>query len=335
MAGRKLDPIDRQILAELQADGRMTNVELAKPGRHFRAALPAPRADAGGGGLHPGLSRRHRRARTGVRGAGLRHGAACTSQAEADLSAFEARCRAWPLVRECHMLNGEIDFILKCVAPDLSTFQSFLTEQLTAAPNIVASVKTSLVIRCAKDEPRCRSTSTRLGRGRATEAAPVTPPGRSPRSAGRSPPRRRAWCGGRKRTARGPSRCRPRPFRLADAGGPQPVEPEARQVEAAAGRRRRWRRSGRARDRRRRIVRRTRADLVGALADRRADHGADARPVRAPSRSIAASVASSTPSSAPRQPAWAAPITPASGSANSTGAQSAVSTASARPGRSP
>ena len=73
-------------------------------------------------------------------------------QAEADLIAFEDRCRAWPLVRECHMLNGEIDFLLKCVAPDLSTFQSFLTGQLTAAPN-VASVKTSLVIRAAKDEP--------------------------------------------------------------------------------------------------------------------------------------------------------------------------------------
>jgi DNA-binding Lrp family transcriptional regulator len=74
------------------------------------------------------------------------------SQAEADLSKFEKRCREWPLVRECHMLNGEVDFILKCVAPDLSTFQSFLTEQLTAADN-VASVKTSLVIRGAKDEP--------------------------------------------------------------------------------------------------------------------------------------------------------------------------------------
>ena len=74
------------------------------------------------------------------------------SQAEVDLSAFEQRCREWPLVRECHMLNGEIDFILKCVAPDLSTFQTFLTEGLTSAAN-VASVKTSLVIRCAKDEP--------------------------------------------------------------------------------------------------------------------------------------------------------------------------------------
>ena len=74
------------------------------------------------------------------------------SQAEADLTAFEDRCRKWSLVRECDMLNGEVDFILKCVAPDLSTFQRFLTEELTAAPN-VASVKTSLVIRDAKDEP--------------------------------------------------------------------------------------------------------------------------------------------------------------------------------------
>ena len=73
------------------------------------------------------------------------------SQAESDLSAFEEKCNEWPLVRECHMLNGEVDFILKCVSPDLSTFQSFLTEELTAAEN-VASVKTSLVIRGSKEE---------------------------------------------------------------------------------------------------------------------------------------------------------------------------------------
>ena len=70
----------------------------------------------------------------------------------ADLQAFEKLVADIPEVRECHMLNGEIDFILKCVAPDLPSFQSFLTEHLTSAPN-VASVKTSLVIRCAKDEP--------------------------------------------------------------------------------------------------------------------------------------------------------------------------------------
>ena len=151
MSASKLDLIDRQILAELQADGRMTNVELAK-----RVGISAP----------PCL----RRVRT-LEEAGLIKGyhadvdtrelgfevqvfamVRLQSQAEGDLSAFEGRCRAWPLVRECHMLNGEIDFILKCTAPDLSSFQSFLTEQLLSAPN-VASVKTSLVISCAKDQP--------------------------------------------------------------------------------------------------------------------------------------------------------------------------------------
>jgi DNA-binding Lrp family transcriptional regulator len=151
MPATRLDEIDRKILAELQADGRMTNVELAR-----RVGISAP----------PCL----RRVRT-LEESGYIHGyhadvdprelgfevqvfamVGLQSQAEVDLRAFEDRCRAWPLVRECHMLNGEVDFILKCVAPDLSTFQSFLTGELTAADN-VASVKTSLVIRCAKDDP--------------------------------------------------------------------------------------------------------------------------------------------------------------------------------------
>ena len=151
MSGSKLDPIDRKILSELQADGRMTNVELAK-----RVGISAPpclrrvRALEENGlirGYHAIVDPRELGFEVQVFAmVGL------NSQAEADLSAFEERCRNWPLVRECHMLNGEIDFILKCVAPDLSTFQNFLTESLTAADN-VASVKTSLVIRGAKDDP--------------------------------------------------------------------------------------------------------------------------------------------------------------------------------------
>ena len=151
MPATRLDEIDRKILAELQADGRMTNVELAK-----RVGISAPpclrrvRTLEESGyiqGYHAKVDARELGFEVQVYAmVGLQ------SQAEADLSAFEARCRNWPLVRECHMLNGEVDFILKCVAPDLSSFQTFLTEQLTAADN-VASVKTSLVIRCAKDQP--------------------------------------------------------------------------------------------------------------------------------------------------------------------------------------
>lgn len=151
MPGVKLDPIDRKILAELQADGRMTNVELAS-----RVGISAPpclrrvRTLEEQGyikGYHASVDARALGFEVQVFAmVGLQ------SQAEADLVAFETLCKDWSLVRECHMLNGEVDFVLKCVAPDLSTFQRFLTESLTSAPN-VASVKTSLVIRDAKDAP--------------------------------------------------------------------------------------------------------------------------------------------------------------------------------------
>ena len=72
-----------------------------------------------------------------------------SSQAEQDLHAFEQFVRGEPLVRECWMLSGEIDFVLKCVAPDLKTFQAFVAE-LTGAPH-VRNVKTSLTLRNSKD----------------------------------------------------------------------------------------------------------------------------------------------------------------------------------------
>ncbi len=147
----KLDPIDRKILAELQADGRMTNVELAK-----RVGISAPPCLRRVRTLEESGFIRGYHADVDARELGFEVQVfamvALNRQAEVDLSAFEEKCRNWPLVRECHMLNGEIDFILKCVAPDLTSFQMFLTNELTAADN-VASVKTSLVIRGAKDAP--------------------------------------------------------------------------------------------------------------------------------------------------------------------------------------
>ncbi len=147
----RLDRIDWRILCELQSEGRITNVELSR-----RVGISAP----------PCL----RRVRA-LENAGIITGYTALldeqkvgfdicafamvglhSQAEADLEAFEERVRGWPIVRECHMLSGEVDFILKCVAPDLTTFQDFIIHELTAAPN-VDSVKTSLAIRRSKREP--------------------------------------------------------------------------------------------------------------------------------------------------------------------------------------
>lgn len=151
MAQTTFDLIDRRILAELQDDGRMTNVDLAaKVGLTAPPCLRRVRALEDEGailGYH-----------AAVNPASLGYTitvfamVSLKSQAEADLRAFEDHMATLEPVRECHMLNGEIDFILKIVARDLQEFQSFLTTSLTPAPN-VAGVKTSLTIRTAKNLP--------------------------------------------------------------------------------------------------------------------------------------------------------------------------------------
>ncbi|WP_264599494.1 Lrp/AsnC family transcriptional regulator [Rhodobium gokarnense] len=145
----RLDDVDWKILSELQADGRITNVELAR-----RVGISAP----------PCLRRVRALEQAGViRGyrtlleektlgfdvtafamVGL------ASQAEADLVAFEDLVRGWGIVRDCWMLSGEIDFMLLCVAPDLQSFQNFIIGELTKAPQ-VDSVRTALTIRHSKD----------------------------------------------------------------------------------------------------------------------------------------------------------------------------------------
>ena len=144
----RLDAIDRKILKELQDDGRMTNVELAK-----RIGISAPPCLRRVRALEEAGYIRGFRALLDEKLLGyevtvfaLVH---LSSQAEADLKAFEDFVRKEPLVRECWMLSGDVDFILKCVAPDLKTFQAFVAE-LTAGPH-VRNVKTALTLRNSKD----------------------------------------------------------------------------------------------------------------------------------------------------------------------------------------
>jgi len=146
----RLDDIDWKILAELQADGRMTNVELAR-----RVGITAPPCLRRVRALEEaGVIRGYRTLLeekqlgydvTAFAMVGL------TGQSETDLRAFEERVQSWPVVRECYILSGEVDFLLKCVSPDLRTFQDFVIQELTSAPQ-VDSVRTSLIIRQTKDE---------------------------------------------------------------------------------------------------------------------------------------------------------------------------------------
>ena len=151
MAQIAFDQIDLQILSELQNDGRMTNVDLAA--RVGLTAPPCLRRVRGleESGVIEGYHAAINSAQMGYRIIVFAM-VSLKTQAESDLQAFEAHVAALAPVRECHMLNGEIDFLLKIVAHDLQEFQLFLTSSLTTAPN-VASVKTSLTIRSSKHVP--------------------------------------------------------------------------------------------------------------------------------------------------------------------------------------
>lgn len=147
----RLDPLDWRILKELQSDGRMTNVALAA-----RVGLSAPpclrRVRAlEEAGLITGYTVLLDEAALGFKLIAFAM-VGLHNQAESELRAFENLVLGWPLVREAYMLSGESDYILQCVAPDLTVFQDFVLNELTAAPN-VASVKTFLSIRRAKREP--------------------------------------------------------------------------------------------------------------------------------------------------------------------------------------
>ena len=151
MRRHKLDRIDRKILNDLQNNGRITNVELAE-----HAGISAP----------PCLRRVRKLEEAGfIKGyyadldpAAMGYSVTVfahiklSAQAEGDLRKFEEAISAMPLVRECHMMTGETDYMLKIVARDWDAYQEFLTTRLTSAPN-VASVKWSLRIRVTKEVP--------------------------------------------------------------------------------------------------------------------------------------------------------------------------------------
>ncbi len=143
----RLDPIDWNILRELQAEGRITNVELAR-----RVGISAPpclrRVRAlEEAGIIEGYRALIDGKSVGYDVTAFAH-VMLDSQAEADLIAFEEAMQEWDIVRECYMLSGEVDFLLKCTARDLRAFQSFIID-LAGAPN-VKSVKTTLTIRQSK-----------------------------------------------------------------------------------------------------------------------------------------------------------------------------------------
>jgi Lrp/AsnC family leucine-responsive transcriptional regulator len=140
----ELDAIDRKILGHLQADGRMTMQELAdKVGLsvspcHRRVRLLEERGvitryianvDQKALGLHVSVFISIKLAR----------------QKEEDLKRFEKAISTWEEVLECYLMTGNRDYLLRVVAADLSSYETFLKTKLTRLDGI-ASIESSFAL---------------------------------------------------------------------------------------------------------------------------------------------------------------------------------------------
>jgi DNA-binding Lrp family transcriptional regulator len=149
-ASYRLDPIDIHILKTLQSEGRITNVELAKrvgmtPPPCLRRVRALEKA-----GIITGY-----RALIDESAIGFDITAyvfvGLSQQAKSDLLAFEDYLKDDPHVRECTMVSGDVDFVLKCICRDIKSFNAFISDTLSNAPK-VSNIKTAIVLQHHKDE---------------------------------------------------------------------------------------------------------------------------------------------------------------------------------------
>ncbi|MDA0996949.1 MAG: Lrp/AsnC family transcriptional regulator [Proteobacteria bacterium] len=139
------DAIDQRILAHLQANARLSNVELAaRAGLSASPCLRRVRAleDAG---VIKGYA-----ALVDQQAVGLPVSVfimvSLEKQIEQALETFETRIRALPEVMECYLMTGDSDYLLRVVAADLFAYERFLLTQLTKFPG-VSSIKSSFALK--------------------------------------------------------------------------------------------------------------------------------------------------------------------------------------------
>ena len=131
----KLDAIDLRILDELQRDGSLSNVELAKrvhlspsPCLSRVKALEAARvidryvAIASAAALGLGLS--------------VFISISLRSQSKESLAEFERRIVEHDEVMECYLMTGDSDYLIRVAVADIGALEKFILEQLTPIPGI-------------------------------------------------------------------------------------------------------------------------------------------------------------------------------------------------------
>jgi Lrp/AsnC family transcriptional regulator, leucine-responsive regulatory protein len=143
-----MDAIDRRIIAELQADGRLTNVVLAdrvglSPSPCLRRVKRLERE-----GVIEGYRAALRRDRIGL-GFSAFLGIKIDGHANERALVFEKAVAAMPEVIACHLVSGEADYFLEVVVPGLADYQHFLVDKLLNL-TMVREVRSNIAIQTLK-----------------------------------------------------------------------------------------------------------------------------------------------------------------------------------------
>jgi Lrp/AsnC family transcriptional regulator, leucine-responsive regulatory protein len=148
MPTSSLDPIDCRIIAALQEDGRLTNLELSErvglsPSPCLRRVKRLERE--GYIETYRAILRRNRLGLGLTVFVGIKIGGHANVEAET----FQETVIAMPEVVACHLVSGEADYLLEVVVPDLEHYQRFLVGKLLALP-IVREVRSNIAIQMLK-----------------------------------------------------------------------------------------------------------------------------------------------------------------------------------------
>lgn len=141
----KLDATDVKLLSILQEEGRITNLDLAK-----RVGISPPSCLRRVRILEEHRIIRGYHADVDLLMVGFHASAIIqvflSSHLDDEVQKFLSTVEKWPEVRECCMVAGEADYILKIVTHDWDSYRMFLSEKLLKTPN-VCRVHSSIIMR--------------------------------------------------------------------------------------------------------------------------------------------------------------------------------------------
>jgi DNA-binding Lrp family transcriptional regulator len=131
----KLDSIDLKILTELQADGSLSNIELARRVHLSPSPCLARVRALEAGGV---IDRYVALANAAMLGLGLNVfiSISLKSQGKEALGDFERRICEHDEVMECYLMTGDSDYLIRVAVADIGALEKFILEQLTPIPGI-------------------------------------------------------------------------------------------------------------------------------------------------------------------------------------------------------